>query len=104
MKLNKSYIKQLISEQLQEVRGLKSSVQKNAEAIQPEDLPGAVAGIQAGNAAGTAQSQILQGALVKIVELAPQLGEAGAPVAQIANDALKQAAKEAEEAVKSVQP
>ena len=104
MKLNKPYIKQLISEQLQELRGAKSPLQRNAEAIQPEDLPGAVAGIQAGNAAGTAQAQILQGALVNIVNMAPDMGEAGATVAQLANDALKQAAEAADEAVKSVQP
>ena len=76
MKLNKSYIKQLISEQLQE---LKSGIQKGAEAIQPEDMPGAIAGLQANAGAQEAIAGHMQGAAMQALEV---LGQSQDPAAQ----------------------
>ena len=76
MKLNKSYIKQLISEQLQEI---KSGVQKSAEAIQPEDMPGAIAGLQANAAAQEAIAGHLQNTTAQALEA---LGQSQDPAAQ----------------------
>jgi hypothetical protein len=76
MKINKSYIKQLISEQLQE---LKSGIQKGAEAIQPEEMPGAIAGLQANAGAQEAIVAHLQGAATQVLQA---LGQSQDPAAQ----------------------
>ena len=99
MKLNKSYIKQLISEQLQEI---KSAVQKSSEAIQPEDMPGAIAGLQANAAAQEAIAGLLQQTLMQVMEIASQIPEAQ-QIVPLIQSALAQIPEVAEEASKAAQ-
>ena len=99
MKLNKSYIKQLISEQLLEI---KSGIQKGAEAIQPEDMPGAIAGLQANAAAQEAIAGLLQQALMQVMEIASQIPEAQ-QIVPLIQSALAQIPEVAEEASKAAQ-
>ena len=98
MKLNKSYIRQLISEQLQE---LKSGIQKGADAIQPEEMPGAIAGLQANAGAQEAIAAHLQGATGQALQA---LGQSQDPAAQQAavllQAALEQIADVADEGAK----
>jgi|15BtaG_2_1085339.scaffolds.fasta_scaffold28201_4 hypothetical protein len=101
MKLNKSYIKQLISEQLRE--DLDSQIEKKEKAIDQKDLPAAVATNQAEAAAGTAQAQVLSTALVEILNAAAAIGPPGMPIAKLAQDALEAAGAAANEAVEDVQ-
>ena len=84
MKLNKSYIRQIIAEQLQEI---KSAVQKSSEAIQPEDMPGAIAGLQANAAAQEAIAGLLQQTLMQVMiqgalEEIPNVAEEASKAAQ----------------------
>ena len=99
MKLNKSYIKQLISEQLQEI---KSGVQRGAEAIQPEEMPGAIAGLQANAAAQEAIAGLSQQTLMQVMQIA---GQSQDPAAQqiiaLVQGALEQVPEVAEEASKN---
>jgi len=99
MKLNKSYIKQLISEQLKEE--IKSGVQKRADAIQPEQLPGAIAGLQANAGAQEAIATHLQGATGQALQT---LGQSQDPAAQqaagVLQGALEQLADVADEGAK----
>jgi gas vesicle protein len=97
MKLNKPYIKQLISEQLQEI---KSGVQRGAEAIQPEEMPGAIAGLQANAAAQEAIAGLLQQTLMQVMEIASQIPEAQ-QIVPLIQSALEQIPEVAEEASKS---
>ena len=97
MKLNKSYIRQLISEQLQEI---KSGVQRGAEAIQPEEMPGAIAGLQANAAAQEAIVGLLQQTLMQVMEIASQIPEAQ-QIVPLIQSALEQIPEVAEEASKS---
>tara|TARA_R110000851_G_scaffold191415_1_gene342021 strand:- start:74 stop:376 length:303 start_codon:yes stop_codon:yes gene_type:complete len=97
MKLNKPYIKQLISEQLQEI---KSGVQRGAEAIQPEEMPGAIAGLQANAAAQEAIVGLLQQTLMQVMEIASQIPEAQ-QIVPLIQSALEQIPEVAEEASKS---
>jgi|TARA_R110002167_G_scaffold223278_2_gene428596 hypothetical protein len=99
MKLNKPYIKQLISEQLQEI---KSGVQRGAEAIQPEEMPGAIAGLQANAAAQEAIAGLLQQTLMQVMQLAGQSQDPAAQqIVPLIQSALEQIPEVAEEASKS---
>ena len=99
MKLNKSYIKQLISEQLQEI---KSAVQKSSEAIQPEDMPGAIAGLQANAAAQEAIAGLLQQTLMQVMQIAGQIQDPAAQqIVTMMQDALEEIPNVAEEASKA---
>ena len=99
MKLNKSYIKQLISEQLQEI---KSGVQKGAEAIQPEEMPGAIAGLQANAAAQEAIAGLLQQSVMQAMAMAAQSQDPAAQqIAALLQGALEEIPNVAEEASKA---
>ena len=99
MKLNKSYIKQIISEQLQE---LKSGIQKGAEAIQPEDMPGAIAGLQANAGAQEAIAGHLQGAIAQALQALSQSQDPAAQqVAALLQGALEQIPDVADEGAKA---
>jgi len=100
MKLNKSYIKQLISEQLQEE--LKSTIQKKADAIQPEEMPGAIAGLQANAGAQEAIAGHLQGATAAALNTLAQSEDAAAQqAAGLLNGALEQIPDVADEGAKA---
>ena len=101
MKLNKSYIRQLISEQLQELKSLKSGIQKGAEAIQPEDMPGAIAGLQADAGAQGAIAGHMQGAVMQALQtLAQSQDPAAQQVAALLQGSLEQLPDVAEEGAK----
>jgi|TARA_R110000851_G_scaffold309_1_gene1073 hypothetical protein len=98
MKLNKSYIKQLISEQLQEE--LKSPLQKGADAVAPKDLPGFVAGLIGNAAAQEAIAGLSQQTLMQVMQLAGQSQDPAAqqivPLIQSALDGMGDAAQKAQ--------
>ena len=99
MKLNKSYISRLISEQLQEI---KSGVQKSAEAIQPEEMPGAIAGLQANAAAQEAIAGLLQQSVMQAMSMAAQSQDPAAQqIAALLQGALEEIPNVAEEASKA---
>jgi len=99
MKLNKSYISRLISEQLQEI---KSGVQKSAEAIQPEEMPGAIAGLQANAAAQEAIAGLLQQSVMQAMAMAAQSQDPAAQqIAALLQGALEEIPNVAEEASKA---
>ena len=99
MKLNRLYIKQLISEQLQEI---KSGVQRGAEAIQPEDMPGAIAGLQANAAAQEAIAGLSQQTLMQVMQIAGQSQDPAAQqIVALVQGALEQVPEVAEEASKN---
>ena len=88
MKLNKAYIKQLIAEQLQE---LKSPLQKSEEAVAPKDMPGFVAGLIGNAAAQEAIAGLSQQTLMQVMELAGQSQDpAAAGIVQLVQGALAQ--------------
>ena len=94
MKLDKSYIRQLISEQLQE---LKSPLAQGAEALQPEDMPGAIAGLLGNAAAQGVSAQLAQQTLMQILEMAGQVQDPQTAMAMV--QAMAQAAQGALEAI-----
>ena len=96
MKLNKSYIRQLISEQLQE---LKSQIQKKEEAVSPKDLPSFVAGLIGNAAAQEAMAGLSQQTLMQVMDIASQIPEAQqiVPLIQDALGGMGDAAQEASE-------
>ena len=99
MKLNKSYIKQIISEQLQE---LKSGIQKGADAIQPEEMPGAIASLQANAGAQEAIAGHLQGAVAQSLEaLAQSQDPTAQQVAALLQGSLEQLPDVADEGAKA---
>ena len=100
MKLNKSYIKQLISEQLQEE--LKSGIQKKADAIQPEALPSAIAGLQANASAQEAIAGHLQATVAQSLQALAQSQDPSAQqVAALLQGSLEQIPDVADEGAKA---
>jgi hypothetical protein len=97
MKLNKSYIKQLISEQLREA--VESGIQKNAESLQPEELPGYLASLIGNAAAQETMASMSQQTLMQVMQLAGQSQDPAAqqivPLIQNALDGMGDAAQEA---------
>jgi hypothetical protein len=94
MKLNKTYIKRLISEEL------KSRIQKKEEAVAPKDLPGFVAGLIGNAAAQEAIAGLSQQTLMQVMEIASQIPEAQeaiVPFIQTALGGMGDAAQEASE-------
>ena len=97
--LNKPYIKQLISEQLQE---LKSGIQKGAEAIQPEEMPGAIAGLQANAGAQEAIAGHLQATIAQSLQALAQSQDPSAQqVAALLQGSLEQLPDVADEGAKA---
>ena len=96
MKLNKSYIRQLISEQLREA--IESGIQKNAEALQPEDIAGFIAGLIGNSAANETMANMSQQTLMQVMQLAGQSEDPAVqqivPLIQSALDGMGAAAQE----------
>jgi stage V sporulation protein SpoVS len=104
MKITKAQIKEMIREQLSLVLELESPLEKEDQ-IDPKDIPAVIAGQRQELAAtrvqaagfGGALGQVLQATAIETPEQAPQALQA---VTQVAQQALEEIPKEAEEKAK----
>tara|TARA_R110000824_G_scaffold33365_1_gene106871 strand:- start:52 stop:375 length:324 start_codon:yes stop_codon:yes gene_type:complete len=104
MKITKAKIKDLIREQLSLILELESPIEKEAD-IDPKDIPAVIAGQRQELAATRVQAAGFGGALgqalqVSAIEDPQQAPQALQAVAQIAQQALEEVPKEAEEKAK----